>query len=77
MKTELFPIPTWVLGYLINGDETNLEPSEVEMIKEWIYDNEILNVICPDNVDADLYFDPFPPFGLACDVVDCECVLHW
>ena len=77
MTTDFFPVPTWTLGYLINGDATNLEFGETDMIDEWLNRNGILDVFCPENVDNESYFTHYPPFGLACNVVECECVLEW
>lgn len=77
MKTELFPVPTWALNYLINCSEDTLEFGEKDMIEDWRKKNGILDVFCPDDADCDSYFTYFPPFGLACNVVDCECVLEW
>lgn len=77
MKTERFPVPTWTLCYLINGDETGLEFGEKEMIEDWLDKNGILDVFCPEDADNESYFTHYPPFGLACFVVDCECVLEW
>lgn len=76
MKTTLERIPTWALCYLINGDSTGLESNEIETIREWIYDNKILDVLPPKS-DDEGYFTHYPAFGLACDVVECECVLKW
>lgn len=77
MKTELFPVPTWALCYLINGDETGLEFEEKGIIDDWRERNDILDVICPEDADNEAYFTWMPSFGLACNVVDCECVLKW
>lgn len=77
MKTELFPVPTWALNYLVNGSEDTLEFGEKDMIEDWREKNGILDVFCPDDADNDSYFTHRPPFGLACNVVDCECVLEW
>lgn len=77
METERLPIPTWSLCYIINGDESGLEFGEKEMIDDWMKNNGILGVFCPDDIDNEQYFTSFPPFGLACEVVECECVLEW
>lgn len=77
MKTELIPVPTWALCYLINGDETGLEFGEKEMIDDWLKREGILNVIPTDDPEGHTYFTHFPPFGLGCDVEECECVLEW
>lgn len=77
MKTERFPVPTWALNYILNGSEDILEFGEKEMIDGWLEKNGILDVFCPDDIDSEKYFTPCPPFGLACDVVECECVIEW
>lgn len=77
MITDRFLVPTWALCYLINGDLDGLEFGEKEMIDDWQQRNGILDVFCPDDIDSEKYFTPCPPFGIACDVVECECVLEW
>lgn len=77
MTTELLPVPTWALNYLINGDKHGLEFGEQDMIDAWLEREGIQEVVCPEDVDNDSYFTPYPPFGLGCSVVDCECVLEW
>lgn len=77
MRTGLYPIPLWALGYLVNGDQSGLEFGEKDMIENWMKREGILEVLCPEDADNDSYFTHFPPFGLACNVVDCECVLEW
>ena len=47
------------------------------MIEDWLKKEDILDVICPEDIDNETYFTHHPPFGLACNVVDCECVLEW
>ena len=77
MKIERFPIPTWALDYLFNGNITNLEFGEVDMIEDWRDRNSILDIYCPEDVDNESYFTSYPPFGLACNVVECDCVIEW
>lgn len=77
MTTDIFPVPTWALNYLINGSEDGLEFGEKEMIEDWRQHNGILDVFCPEDADNESYFHHRPPFGRACYVVECECVLEW
>lgn len=35
MITNEFILPTWCLGYLINGDATNLTDAEFEVLQTW------------------------------------------
>ena len=35
------PIPTWALCYLINGDRTGLNDTELAMIDKWYADNKV------------------------------------
>ncbi len=77
MITDRYSVPTWALCYLINGDIEGLEFGEKEMIDDWKQRNGVLDVFCPDDADSESYFTYYPPFGLACDVVECECVIEW
>ena len=64
------PIPTWALCYLINGDRTGLNDTELAMIDKWYADNKVQSITtAPENEYP--YFSHFPAFGLASEVVDC------
>lgn len=84
-------IPTWALGYIINGDSTNLTDEEVAMIDKFIEDAgyEIISPIHYDSegnkitsavIDVDYeyheYFSSCPAFGLPCEVIDCDCLVR-
>ncbi len=71
MKLERRAVPEWALDYLVNGTLDDLEPGEQEMIDEWLQRNNILDVW---PAEEESYFTPCPPFGLACNVVECDCV---
>ena len=74
MKTDFFKerIPVWALCALINGDYSGLEDEDITLVEKWLEDTGYNYVCCPDD-DEEPYFDPFPPFGLATDVIDCYC----
>lgn len=65
------PIPTWALGYLINGDATGLEDEELEIIKTWIEKNNVYDVASPSGDESQPYFSYYPAFGKASEVEDC------
>ena len=67
------PIPTWALCYLINGDRTGLNDTELAMIDKWYADNKVQSITtAPENEgNCYPYFSHFPAFGLASEVVDC------
>ena len=70
-------IPTWSLCYLVNGDKDNLTDDEIEMIDKWWTENnvQIVSPVSNDEGDCFPYFDPFPAFGLASDVIDCSVAI--
>lgn len=67
------PIPTWALGYLINGDSTLLTDEEVAMIDRWYADNKVQTITTASEEEGNCYpyFSHFPAFGLASEVIDC------
>ena len=67
------PITTWALCYLINGDRTGLNDTELAMIDKWYADNKVQTITtAPENEgNTHPYFSHFPAFGLASEVVDC------
>lgn len=67
------PIPTWALGYLINGDNTSLTEYEVAMIEKWYADNKVQTITTASENEGNTYpyFSHFPAFGFASEVVDC------
>ena len=72
MRTEIVPLPTWALCYLINGDPTGLEDDEIEMADNWCKRTGL----CPLSTDSEEeWFEPYPEFGLACMVTDCVCLI--
>lgn len=71
VETEIEAIPTWALCYLVNGDASALTDEEVDMIDKWL-DKSEYSIISPCEGEEG-YFTSFPAFGLACEVIDCEC----
>lgn len=71
MSRDIYTIavPTWALNYVFNGGNDTITPAEKVMIDNFMADIE---VISPP--DTPPYFDAFPPFGLACDVYDCQVI---
>lgn len=71
MERTIEKIPTWAISAIINDDRTGLTDDDEKVIDEW-FETSGYDYICAPNGNA--YFDPFPAFGLASDVYDCECV---
>lgn len=74
MNAEFFKerIPVWALCALINADYSGLEDEDITLIEKWWEETEYTHVCCPDD-EEEIYFSPFPAFGLASDVIDCWC----
>ena len=64
-------IPTWSLGYIINGDMTD---EEIRMIDDWQsrWNVQVVSPITDDEGNAQPYFSCFPLFGLPAEVQDCD-----
>lgn len=78
MKSFKAKIPMWSLCYLINGDVDTLTDDEIRMADEFVEENNVSR-IWPINDKCErlgYYFSPFPAFGLASDVVDCNVYCH-
>lgn len=75
------PIPTYALSYLVNGDSSGIEESDVKVIDAYMSDyyNEAKevdgHVIFSCDTEGDTYFTWNPEFGLACEVEDCTIVI--
>ena len=67
-------IPTWSLGYLINGDATGLTDDEIRMIDRWLNDwqVQIVSPVTDEEGNAHPYFSRYPLFGLPAEVEDCD-----
>lgn len=75
MQLTTEKIPVYALSALINGDYSGMEEEDIQNISEWLERSEIKEVICPTDEEYKPYFTECPAFGLATDVVDCQCVL--
>lgn len=74
MRTQFIkePIPVWALSALINADYTGLEDEDITAVEQWLDTTGYSQVCCPEE-DDEMYFAPYPAFGLASDVIDCWC----
>lgn len=77
MKTTIEKIPEYMMPYFINGDESGIEEEDIQNAKDWMKESGVQEVTLPSDEDYQPYFCSSPAFGLACDVVDCVCVLEW
>ena len=59
-------IPTWSLGYIINGDMTGLTDEEIRMIDEWQskWNVQVVSPLTDGEGNAQPYFSRYPLFGL-------------
>ena len=71
-KTDTVKMPTWALPYLINADSSGLTEDEEAMIDQWVKRYNQPTFECSE----DTYFAPYPAFGLASSVVDCNVWEH-
>lgn len=59
-------IPTWSLGYIINGDMTGLTDEEIRMIDEWQgkWNVQVVSPLTDEEGNAQPYFshNPFSDF---------------
>lgn len=68
-------IPMWALSYLVNNDDSGLDPEDKKTVDEWVERtrNGGRIDVCPSHGEP--YFTSYPAFGLACDVEDCDVVV--
>lgn len=71
-KKSVEKIPTWSLGYIINGDATGLTDEEILMIDN-LFNQWKIERICPltENQEVSSYFSNNPLFGKPTEVEDC------
>ena len=69
-------IPTWAICYLVNADASGLDAEDKKTVDEWVERtrNGGRIDVCPPP-DAEPYFAPYPAFGPACDVEDCDVMV--
>lgn len=55
-------IPTWSLGYIINGDMTGLTDEEIRMINEWQskWNVQVVSPLTDEEGNAQPYFSRYP-----------------
>lgn len=60
-------VPTWAIGYMVNGDPTGLEDDEIKEIDEWMGKNKAWVTA----TEGEPYFTHYPLFGKDSEVYDC------
>lgn len=72
MEKSIEKIPTWSLGYLINGDAMGLTDEEIKMIEDW-WRTQRVELVCTiaQGEESQTYFSHYPLFGLPAEVEDC------
>lgn len=75
-NTSVEKIPTWSIGYIINGDSTGLTEDEIRMIDSWLneWQVEIVSPITDGQGNAQSYFSHCPLFGLPAEVEECDII---
>lgn len=75
-NTSVEKIPTWSIGYIINGDSTGLTEDEIRMIDNWLneWQVEIVSPITDGQGNAQPYFSHYPLFGLPAEVEECDII---
>lgn len=65
-------IPTWALGYLVNGETEGLSSGEIAEINKWTMSFEPLDPKASFllSTEQEEYFTKHPEFGLAATCVD-------
>ena len=73
MEFMIEKIPTWALCYFVNDDANGLTDEEIEMADKWWMKNKVQYLTPAPEKDGESYpyFDHFPAFGLATEVMDC------
>lgn len=75
-NTSVEKIPTWSIGYIINGDSTGLTEDEIRMIDNWLneWQVEIVSPITDGQGNAQPYFSHCPLFGFPAEVEECDII---
>jgi hypothetical protein len=81
-ETYEVKMPNYAMCYLINDDASGITDEDKRNIDEYmdVYYQEAEKVkghvvISETNIDQEPYFTCYPPFGLACSVVDVNIVI--
>lgn len=73
-KVTKYPIPEYMLPFLINGINEGYDESEIKAVLSWMNEYSICSVHLPRESEYKPYFSEKPIFGNANYVVDCECI---
>lgn len=69
-KTEKYVLPAYYASYLINGDESSLNDEELEIIREFLLNNNLGECMdCSEDEWFQWYNDLFPNRKLGCNVM--------
>ena len=75
METSIERIPTYRLGYLVNGDMTGLTKQEINNVEDLLREQKVELVCLPSSDENwEPYFSSSPWIGLPTEVVDCTIV---
>ena len=69
--TTVEKIPQWAVCYIVNADDSALEPDDKKLVDDYVdrMERQGLRLVCPiDGTESE--FEPYPAFGLACETVD-------
>lgn len=79
MEKSIERIPSWSLGYIINGDATGLNDNEIRMIDD-LFQKQHIELVYPvgdnEKTETQTYFSSFPFFGLPAEVEDCLVIYN-
>lgn len=75
METSVERVPTYLMGYLVNGDTTGLTEQEINDVEDLLR-KQAVELVCPPSSDENWepYFSSCPWIGLPTEVVDCTVV---
>lgn len=70
-STTVDRIPQWAVCYIVNADDSGLEPYDKKLVDDYVggLERKGLRLVCPiDGTESE--FELYPAFGLACGTVD-------
>ena len=74
-------VPDYALFYLVNGDDSGIEPDDKAIVDAWYAEFEQKanavngHVIFSTETDDEGYFSNSPEFGLPCTCYDCTIII--
>lgn len=74
-----YNVPVYALNYLVNGEEGNLTPEDLNNIDEWIareFTPHYNNLTFCTAMEENQSFEMNPAFGLACMCEEIEVLGH-